>query len=161
VLKELIKVANSLDAKGFHEEADRLDKIIIASQGAGQYEYESVRVSIQNPSGIEAVVSFIRSRGDDAQKDQGVAAKNKYTNKAGGGDKSVTTDTVTIKTPMSDELAGTPWSGELELNRYDSGDALGQPSFSKRFPFKGLEVPGDIQAMLDNAKAGNLEGIVS
>jgi len=28
VLKELIKIANSLDSKGFHKEADALDKII-------------------------------------------------------------------------------------------------------------------------------------
>jgi hypothetical protein len=41
VLKELIKVANSLDAKGFHEEANALDEIIRQAEVSSELKSET------------------------------------------------------------------------------------------------------------------------
>jgi len=162
MLKELIKVANSLDAKGLIKEADALDEIIREAQNKPEeapLEYEAIIQKAQkvrsNSTGW--AVSLTAARGDQKATERAVRVKNEDRSEKiqeGNEISSLLISDLHNRTDNADVLANTPWNGLLEVTWFNESGPT-NARYSK--PFESIDIPESIQTIMSSAFKGVLD----
>tara|TARA_Y100000287_G_C14230485_1_gene361512 strand:- start:1730 stop:2287 length:558 start_codon:yes stop_codon:yes gene_type:complete len=177
MIKELIKIANELDAKGFTKEADTLDEIIREAQNksqilpliaGGEYpeegpgEYESIVQKVQkvkrNNTGW--IASLTATRGDQKAASRSVRVKGEDKSEKiqeGNEVSSLLISDLHNKTDNADALANTPWNGILEVTWFNESGPT-DARYSK--PFNSTDIPERIQTIMSSAFKGVLDSSI-
>lgn len=170
MLKELIKIANGLDSKGLHKEADALDEIITEAQvmpplppveppERAQLEYEAIVQKVQKvkQNNTGWIVSLIAARGEQEAANRSVRVKGEDKSEKiqeGNEVSSLLISDLHNRTDNANALANTPWNGLLEVTWFNESGPT-NARYSK--PFNSTDIPENIQTIMSNAFKGTLD----
>ena len=174
IIKELIKLANELDAKGLRKEADALDEIISRANESNLVdprglmgespiespEYEAImqRVEGKEKDGSMWMVALDASRGEESARERSVSVD------ADEGSKRTSMAYIqymdnTLRTDGADVLSKTPWRGALDIY-FKAGDGFGGEgkrgtAKEKVIHINTPEIPDNIKKIMSNALQGD------
>lgn len=152
MIKELIKMANSLDAKGFTKEADALDEIIrMAQNGEGEYENVVERFAITDKNDGEResiVVQFRRQRGD--RKSSIDRSSKSQTKSYRSNNKDIQYQELHAKTDNYKLLENEPYTMELAIKDVENGQEITKEVYRHT----GLTMSPEIKQKYEEARRG-------